>query len=96
VKRFLAAVAGGIGLGALLSRYRSRRAAARPSPADELRTKLAEQDARAGPVAEEQVQPEAAEATAEEAATEEAPPGEVAGRRGDVHERARKAIDELR
>jgi len=80
LKRLLAILAGGLGLGALLRRRQQRRAAAAPQAqlADELREKLAESRA----------------AEAEEAA----PPAlddDVDGRRNDVHQRARGAIDEL-
>jgi len=83
LKRLLALVAGGLGLGALLSRRRRRPlSTAEPSPADELRERLAE--SRAAEV---------------EHAPDPAPAGEpepgVADRRREVHERARGAIDEL-
>jgi len=80
VKRLLALLAGGLGIGAFLRRR--RRAPALPAPADELRARLAEtreHDAEPEPVA-----PPAAE-----------PTGDVESRRADVHERARRAIDEL-
>ncbi|HEX7082549.1 MAG TPA: hypothetical protein VF186_00370 [Gaiellaceae bacterium] len=77
MKRLLALVAGGLGLRALLRRRRAR-AVLSPSPADDLRAKLA----AARPLDEE---PEAPEA----------PVSDVATRRAEVHERARRAIDEL-
>jgi hypothetical protein len=87
VKRFLAAIAGGMGLGALHRRFRGGRS---PGPsegteADELRAKLAESRQ-----AEESAE---AEAVAED--PEEAEPSDVDVRRRDVHDRARQAIDEL-
>jgi hypothetical protein len=86
VKRFLALLAGGLGLGALLRRRRARLAAPLgPSPADELRARLAAADA----------QVERHEPHAEAAAEEPAGPVEPDGRREDVHDRARRAIDEL-
>jgi hypothetical protein len=80
VKRFVVALLGGLGIGALLRRRR------RPSPvvesesslADELRAKLAES--------------RAAEA---EAAAEPDPETALEARRREVHERARASIDEL-
>ena len=82
MKRLLAVVAGGLGLGALLRRRRRRQAAgdeAETSLADELREKLAE--ARA------------AESAATEPSTPE--PSDVESRRREVHERARQSLDEL-
>lgn len=76
MKRLLALVAGGLGLGALLRR-RSRPAVAVDSPAAELRARLDE-----------------ARALGDETPVEETP--DVDGRRADVHERARQAIDELK
>jgi hypothetical protein len=71
VKRLLIALAGALGLRALL-RSRHHEAAAEP-PVDELREKLAA-------------------AKAEETPPE---PATVEDRRADVHDRARRAIDEL-
>jgi hypothetical protein len=82
VKRLLALVAGGLGLGALLRR-RGRRAAP-AEPAEELRVKLAE--ARA--MVDERETFEAGETPVDEVP-------DVEARRADVHERARRAIDEL-
>jgi len=80
LKRLLAIVAGGLGLGALLRRRGRRRPVTPPERelADELRAKLAE--SRAAEV---------------EQLTPPAPMDDVASRRNDVHERARGAIDEL-
>jgi hypothetical protein len=82
-RRLLALVAGGLGLRALLRRRRAR-AALSPSPADDLRAKLAE----ARPLDEapaEAVEPERPDAAV----------SDVAARRAEVHERARRAIDGL-
>lgn len=78
MKRLLALLLGGLGLRALL--LRRRPAELGPSPADDLRAKLAESRA----TADEQV---------EEAA---APEPTVDDRRADVHARARRTIDELK
>ena len=87
MKRILALVAGGLGLGALLRRR--RRAAGGyelgPSPADDLRAKLAEARDRVGRRAS------AAEASQRGHAEAEDPDA----RRRSVHDRAREAIDEL-
>ena len=81
MKRFLAVLAGGVvGLGALFRRRRHLRRED-PSPADELRAKLAEADERAAP-----------EPVPEEEAPSAAP---VDDRRREVHDRARQALDEL-
>jgi hypothetical protein len=79
VKRLLALAVGLFGLRALLRR-RSHPAAEGPSPADDLRQKLAETRA-------------AEDAQAEEAAE---PATSVDDRRADVHARARQTIDELK
>jgi hypothetical protein len=73
VKRLLALLLGGLGIRALLRR-RGHAVPGEPSPAEELRAKLA--DTKDEPVVE-------------------APPEDVDARRADVHERARRAIDEL-
>lgn len=83
MKRLLALVAGGLGLGALLRRRRYHPAAELgPSPADDLRAKLAETRNAA---------------SEEEPATDEpeSPTADVDDRRRSVHDRARDAIDEL-
>jgi len=59
MKRLLAVVAGGLGLGALLRR-RSRRTEA-PSPADDLRAKLAESKAQEEVAAEAPPAPQTVE-----------------------------------
>lgn len=85
MKRLLALLAGAFGLRALLRR-RSNPAISyggSSSPADELRTRLAESRA---------AEPEPAAAEPEPAP---APPT-VDERRSEVHDRARGAIDELR
>lgn len=73
MKRFLALLAGGVGIRALLRRR--RRPASIQAPAEELRARLAE-------------------SREAEAAPDETTP-DVATRRADVHERARRALDEL-
>jgi hypothetical protein len=80
VKRLLIAIAGAVGLRALLRRRHAHEPAAEP-PVDELRQKLAE--ARATE-------------SAPEPPPEPEPQGGVEERRADVHEQARRAIDELR
>jgi hypothetical protein len=102
MKRLFALLAGGLGLGALLRRRRPL-----ATPADDLRLKLAEARSATpeppaapapveAPVAEEPA--EAVEHADVEAVEDaEAPDLEVdvAQRRADVHERARRAMDEL-
>ena len=90
MKRLFALVLGGLGLGALLRR-RSR-PAPEPSPADDLRAKLAETREVAEPAAAE-AEPEAA---VEPEAEPEAAPEDVDDRRAAVYDRARQAIGELR
>ncbi|MDX6426170.1 MAG: hypothetical protein QOD52_1575 [Gaiellaceae bacterium] len=90
MKRLLALVAGGLGLRALLRR-RSRPARS-PSPADDLRAKLARtkvSEPAPAPVAE------AAPERKPEPEPEPAQPETVEGRRADVHAKARQAIDDL-
>jgi hypothetical protein len=86
MKRLLALVAGGLGLRALLRR-RSRPALS-PSPAEDLRAKLAQTK-----VAEPA--PVAAPEPAPEPEPEPAQPETVEDRRADVHAKARQAIDDL-
>jgi hypothetical protein len=81
VKRLLALVVGGLGLRAYLKRRRSS-PSLEPSPADDLRAKLAESRATV-------------EAEREDADSGETPV-DVDARRADVHARARQAIDDLR
>ena len=78
MKRLLALVAGGLGLRALLRR-RSRPLLS-PSPAEDLRAKLAQTKA-----SEPEPEPEPDSAQQET----------VEGRRADVHAKARQAIDDL-
>jgi hypothetical protein len=79
VKRLAALLLGGLGLRALIVRRR-RAHAAGPSPADDLRLKLAESRVTAEAQVEDAAEPETT----------------VDDRRADVHARARRAIDELR
>jgi len=100
MKRLLALVAGGLGLRALLRR-RSRPALS-PSPAEDLRAKLAQTKmAEPAPAAAPEREPAPAEAPEPEAAPEPEPEGAAAQpetveeRRAGVHEKARQAIDDL-
>ena len=77
--RLVALVLGGFGLGAYIRSRRRRRLELEASPADELRSKLAESRAA-------ELEPAPAEPTLE---------ADLAERRRDVHERARGAIDDL-
>jgi hypothetical protein len=87
VKRLVALAAGGLGIGAWLRRRRRlRQAELGPSPADDLRAKLAEARAAA------EVEPPVGE---QPAAAGEAGADDPDARRRDVHDRARAAIDEL-
>ncbi|HXK13310.1 MAG TPA: hypothetical protein VNH45_02135 [Gaiellaceae bacterium] len=88
MKRLLALVAGGLGLRALLRR-RSRPALS-PSPAEDLRAKLA-QTKSAEPAPEPQPEPQPEPEPEPEPAQEET----VEDRRADVHAKARQAIDDL-
>ena len=81
MKRLLAVVAGGLGIGALLRRRRRSSPPAAPevSLAEELRAKLAE-----------------SRAAETEAAVEPTPmETDLEARRREVHERAQRSIDEL-
>jgi len=89
MKRLLALVAGGLGLRALLRR-RSRPALS-PSPAEDLRAKLAEAKGAEPAPAE----PTAAPEPDPEPEPEPAQPESVEDRRADVHAKARQAIDDL-
>ena len=80
--RLVALLLGGFGIGAYLRRRRRRRAEPDYSPADELRSKLAESRG-------------AEEAPVETSAAERGLETELEERRRDVHERARGAIDDL-
>jgi hypothetical protein len=78
MKRLIALLIGGLGLRALLRRQRP--AELGPSPADDLRARLAESRATVEAQAEDASEPEAT----------------VDDRRADVHARARRTIDELK
>jgi len=99
VKRLLGLVVGGLGLGALLRR---RRSAPVDSPADDLRERLAAARTAEPPAAPVPPPAEAEPAAAPPVeavapAADEAPEvSEPADRRAEVHQRARRAIDELR
>jgi hypothetical protein len=83
MKRLLALVAGGLGLRALLRR-RSRPGLSTPSPAEDLRAKLAQTKvAEPAPATEPQPAPEPE--------PEPAQPETVEDRRADVHAKARQA-----
>jgi len=86
VKRFLAVVAGAIGLTALIRRLRRTPPVPEPSPADELRAKLAE----ARSIADERDIDQGGETT-----VDAAPDPDPAARRQALHEEARRALDEL-
>jgi len=83
VLRFVAFLIVAIGLGTWFRRRRLRQTTLPPSPADELRTRLAAADERV-----ERLEPEPQTETP-------AAPAPPDGRRDDVHDRARRAIDEL-
>jgi hypothetical protein len=78
VKRLLALLLGGLGLRALLKRRTP--APLGPSPAEDLKAKLAEAKATAEAQVEDAQEPELT----------------VDDRRADVHARARQALDELK
>jgi hypothetical protein len=82
VGRLVALLLGGFGLGAYLQRRRRRRPEPEYSPADELRSKLAESRATD-------------EAPAAQPESERGLEAELEERRREVHERARGAIDDL-
>jgi hypothetical protein len=82
VGRLVALLLGGFGLGAYLRRRRRGRTGPDYSPADELRSKLAESRATE-------------EEPAEQPASERDLATELEDRRREVHERARGAIDDL-
>jgi hypothetical protein len=94
----MALVAGGLGFGALLHRRRNRRSISElaPSPADDLRAKLAE--GRATPAFQAAVaEPPHANAPDQEGARDEpeVPTTDLDSRRQGVHDRARAALDDL-
>ena len=100
MKRLLALVAGGLGLRALLRR-RSRPAFL-PSPAEDLRAKLAQTKSQETPTKSQETptkatepEPAPAPAPAPEPEPEPAQPETVESRRADVHAKARQAIDDL-
>ena len=78
MKRLVALLLGGLGLGAFLKRRSD--APLGPSPADDLRAKLAEAKATADAQVEDAAEPETT----------------VDDRRADVHAKARRALDELK
>jgi hypothetical protein len=84
LKRLIALVAGAFGVRALL-----RRRGRRSPPVDELRAKLAGSRTVEPPAPPEPAPPKPAPEA------EPDPVDEVDGRRADVHERARRSIDEL-
>jgi hypothetical protein len=81
LKRVIALVAGAFGVRALL-----RRRGRRSPPVDELRARLAGSRTAEAPAPSE---------PAPETEPQAAPVDEVDARRADVHERARRSIDEL-
>jgi hypothetical protein len=89
VKRLLALLAGAFGLRALLRRGQRPAYPQGASPADELRTRLAESRSTPEPFVAEP-------AVVEPETVESAEPASVDERRADVHNRARGAIDELK
>jgi hypothetical protein len=86
MKRLLALVAGGLGLRALLRR-RSHPALS-PSPAEDLRAKLAQSKTQ-------ETQTKAQEPAPDPDPEPEPEPETVEDRRADVHAKARQAIDDL-
>jgi hypothetical protein len=90
MKRLLALVAGGLGLRALLRRL--GRPALSPSPAEDLRAKLAQTKAQETQTKAQETQTKAQEQQPE---PEPAQPQSVDDRRADVHSKARRAIDDL-
>ena len=99
MKRLLALVAGGLGLRALLRR-RSRSVFS-PSPAADLRAKLAQTKSQETPTKAAEPAPEPDPELDPEPGPELDPepepaqPETVEGRRADVHAKARQAIDDL-
>jgi hypothetical protein len=98
MKRLFALVAGGLGLRALLRRR--LRPALSPSPAEDLRAKLArtkaqaaEPEAQSTPAPEPEPEPDPAPEPEPEQPDPE--PETVDSRRADVHAKARQAIDDL-
>lgn len=100
--RWLAIVAGGFGLAAYIRRRRRRARQVEVEPADELRAKLAQsrfdQSRFDQPRVDQSRVDESGENVESNAVPTEGPetaPDELDERRRDVHERGRKAIDEL-
>ena len=94
MKRLLALVAGGLGLRALLRRR--LRPARSPSPAEDLRAKLARTKAQAAePETQSTPAPEPEPEQEPEPERPEPEPETVDSRRADVHAKARQAIDDL-
>jgi hypothetical protein len=97
MKRLLALVAGGLGLRALLRRL--GRPALSPSPAEDLRAKLAQTKAQETQTKAQETQTKAQEtqtmAQEQQPEPEPAQPQSVDDRRADVHSKARRAIDDL-
>ncbi len=91
MKRLLALVLGALGLTALLKRRRER--ATVTSPADDLKSKLAESRTVAESEPTPPPPPADEPAAAPEAEVEVEP--DVDARRADVHARARQAMDDL-
>jgi len=79
--RFLAFVAAAIGLAAWLRRRQAQHATPGPSPVDELRARLAEAESRTD---EKEPEPQ-----------QEEPSSDVDRRRREVHDQARRSLDEL-
>jgi hypothetical protein len=84
MKRLLALLLGALGLRALLRRREPHELA--PSPAADLRARLADSRATAAAQVEDAAEPELP--------IDQVP--DVDGRRADVHARARQAIDDLK
>ena len=103
MKRLVALILGGLGLGALLRR---RQAASSPSPAEDLRARLAESRATAEAQVEDAAEPalpvdqapdlQTAPAAEEAPAPVQEDAPDVDARRAEVHARAREALDELK
>jgi hypothetical protein len=85
VKRLFAVVLGALGITAWLRRR--RRTESEPTPVDGLRAKLAETRTEPEPAPAPEPEPEV---------SAEPPAADVVTRRTDVHDRARRAISELR
>ena len=83
MKRLFALVVGALGLTAFLKRRRERAAVPPPSPADDLKAKLAESRSVEEPAPAPTVPPPVVDDP------------DVDTRRADVHARARQAMDEL-